>query len=278
MPHVLSRFVLVSTLAASLAANVAFAAQPPPADAAADDDPERLISLDFPGGSVADYIGAVRRALPDVNVVLHPRVEEFQVTPVQLRNVHERAAVTMLQNAAVHPRGEGRLAVRVIEGPAVAWRRVPGRIERVPAGNTVYILETDLKLSETTPTGSPRHSLVLAVADVVGEHITAADMLAAIETALELRDDDEPPVQIRFHEATSMLIARGTRSQVQQVEIVIDQLRIVAAQRRDAADLVPRLEVAQLERTLAQRVSEISRLEREIGILRRELEAARLSR
>ena len=62
--------------------------------AAESDADTARVDFAFPGGTVAEYVEAVRQAAPELNVVLHPEAEEVKLPRVVLKNVPAEALLT----------------------------------------------------------------------------------------------------------------------------------------------------------------------------------------
>lgn len=171
------------------------------------------IDLDFPGGTATEYVAALRKAAPGVNIVLLANADFIHVPAVTLRRVDPGAAVQMLRNL---PREQGdRLAQCEIE------------FMDTQLGDESYQLITiGIQSKPASPKDSAdfQVSRVYSVADLLSGSVKAADLLTAVEATLEMSRAGSP-AKVKFHEATGLLIATGTVTQMDAINNVISQLR-----------------------------------------------------
>ena len=66
-----------------------------PAWADADEPP--LIDLQFPGGSIAEYVETINDAVDDFNIVVMPAAREIEMPPIHLQSVSVNAALELMQ-------------------------------------------------------------------------------------------------------------------------------------------------------------------------------------
>lgn len=203
---------------------------------------QKLFSVEFPGGTVADYIEAVRKAAGDVNVVILGNVRDIPMQPVRLAGVDAQSALQVLNETPRVQKGRG-VEVRVSHEP-------PNSADELP----LFTVHSSLDVQE-----SPRvqKSMVFSVAEILNQDVKAEDLLTAVQTALELLGDDYEPAQIKFHEATGLIIARGHPNQMQDVYEVLDRL---TGQARDklAAKQVREQRAAEVRQGLDQELRHIT--------------------
>jgi type II secretory pathway component GspD/PulD (secretin) len=87
----------------------------------------------------------------------------------------------------------------------------------------IYTITAEIK--DRGPMPDATQTTVISMADLLGANLTSANALAAIEVALGLVEGAAAPAQIKFHEETGLLIARGSVDQVDKIRQVITQLR-----------------------------------------------------
>lgn len=183
-------------------------AQPPAAPAERARPSLPVIDLSFPGGTVTDYVAALRKATPDANVVIAPGAGEATVPAVTLRHVTVPAALDVLRG-------------RVRTGAGVA---VEIEIVHVPSYSTDERPTYAVRAHEAGGAAGPRASThVWTVSALLGADLTSRTLLSAIETALDVVGGSKPDV--RFHEDTGLLIARGNEEQIDVITSVIDELQ-----------------------------------------------------
>jgi hypothetical protein len=168
-----------------------------------------VISLEFPGGPLADFVEAVRKSGKDVNVLLMtPEAGKISLPPVRLKSVSVDAALAVLHNCEF--RWDDTTVALDVEpfGP-----RSQGAVYRITANRI------DRK------SGGPTEVHVWTVADLLIKGLTAEEILTAVETAIELYGGKSPAAQIRFHEATGLLVGSGTGDQLAAIDRVVRELR-----------------------------------------------------
>lgn len=168
------------------------------------------LSLDFPGGTAADYIAALRHAEPRANVVVLGDLDRIKMAPVQLQNADVFSALRVLDQ--LPPEQDG-LAVKV-------------RVDNVassPVSPPVFVVTADIRNRGGATSSS--FTTVISMADLLGEDLKPADALTAIDATLGLIQGERAPAEIKFHEQTGLLIARGSPAQVDGIRQVVAQLR-----------------------------------------------------
>jgi hypothetical protein len=185
------------------AAFVAAAASPAPA---ADDGGP--LDLKFPGGTVAEYVEALRAAT-GANVVVWPEAEGVPVHPMQLSRVTLADAVFLLDGLE---RGFEHRHVRL----DVDFLGQPDQEEARP----IFQIRAQVR----SPRGPTEvFTRVWSLSGILGNR-SADDVLTAVETSIELAGDLDPAASIRYHGETMLLIARGGPGQISAIESVIDAL------------------------------------------------------
>lgn len=213
------------------------------------------VSFDFQGGTVAQYVAALRGAteLP-VNVAVVPRAADIQMPPIAMQQVALYEALSVIAAVANTPPNVRLDIVQLSRNtgddaePAFAVALQPGP----PAPPTTLRTE------------------VFSLHELLAVTLRAQTILTAVESTLDLEDDGNE-ARIRFHEESGLLLVRGTQGQISTVSRVIDELKRSGAargqdeqQRRRRDDLNnARRELSELqERLVAASVRhEMSRIE-----------------
>lgn len=183
-----------------------------------------VISLNFTGGTVAEYVEAVIKTAKDINIVVMPEAREFEVPPLTLTAVDVGSAMQLLDaRTAQQGRGLVELSVQEIE---------PFQ------GNGRAIYTISAQRGGPPDSELPEEAGVWTIAELLGANMKAEDILTAIQTAVDLIADRYGPAEIRFHEATGLIIGRGQVQQMHTVEQVIDRLRkgIAGSRKARSAD------------------------------------------
>ncbi|TVQ59841.1 MAG: hypothetical protein EA379_09745 [Phycisphaerales bacterium] len=169
--------------------------QPP----AAATGPARF-DLDFPGGTVEEYVAAIRRAHPPANIVVLAGAGAWGLPPVRLQNVTVAASLDTIQQEVMHPDGGMSLLTmresRVLGGDEPVYTMSFNSMGRAPKVRT----------------------RVWTISSHIAAGITPSALLGAVEASLEL---DPSASTIRYHEPTALLIVRGTEDQLDVVEHVL---------------------------------------------------------
>ena len=179
-----------------------------------------LIDVDFPGGTLTEYVDTVRQAAGHSNIVVAPEAADIAVPPVRLKSVPLVGALEVLQGD-YQPTERTTYRVNLLElGPwGVDDDETP--VYRVSA--------------EVHRRGRPSTTMVRVwcIADMA-DNIPPEDVLAAIETAVGLTDSLEyGEASIRFHEPTNLIIAQGHPTQLDSVQQVVGRLHEDIRARRD---------------------------------------------
>lgn len=202
-----------------------------------------LISVEFPGGTVTDYIEAVKKAAKkagiDVNVICPSEAREVPVSSITLKSVTLDTAMNALcasfsgsSDYGFDVAGVGKEAN---ESPTFALRiAVYGRNPHYQPGPGGKMMQVG---------GSDRSSIdVLAVRDLIepppgtpvndSTRVTKDTLMQAVNAAFSLQQDAKPP-EILFHAETGLLIVRGTTEQNNLAATVLNRIRDDLVQRRN---------------------------------------------
>jgi len=193
--------------------------QPPPtnpgrrATPAAPLPEPKPINLDFRGGTATEYINALRKATTDVNIVVMSDLSSIQVPPVTLKNVNPASAIDILRSIPQDQPG------RHVEINFKEDR--PKSPEQLP----VFTVSANIIANSVQGRRIGEQTTVASISDLLEGKLKAADLLTAVQTALEMLKNEAQPAQIRFHEETGLLIARGSDEQIAAITMVLRQIR-----------------------------------------------------
>jgi hypothetical protein len=202
------------------------------------------LDLDFPGGTVAEYLERVRQGRPDgaANVVVMPEAKALRVPPVTLVAVTVEAAVQLLEGPYSLPDGrEARISVAsyTIGDSSDLVMKVMAECEPVSIRASVWNVEEALTNGQD-----------------------AEELLGAIEAVLSLFPEK---AEVSYHPPTRLLIARGTDEQLDLVREAIDQLTDSAQSRRERIESLSE-ELDEWERELHEVTGEIKVAEKTLSI------------
>ena len=60
-------------------------------------DGQGWVSIDFPGGSLADYVDLLHKSCPELNVVVNSDAADLAIQPIELRNVRPESTIAILE-------------------------------------------------------------------------------------------------------------------------------------------------------------------------------------
>ncbi len=195
--------------------------QPPPQRQRPDQPALPVIDLSFPGGSVIDYVAALRKANPEANIVVDPEAAQIPMPAVTLRRVTVPAALAVIRRRSVN---DGRTVVELYVEDLPSFSPEERPTYQVGARTSGYA---------GRPPPPAKSTNVWTVANLLGGDLTSRRLLSAVETALEVVGG-EPKPDVRFHEDTGLVIARGSGEQIAAIDEVIDQLTNALKERQDA--------------------------------------------
>jgi len=213
--------VLLATLAAPAASQEKPIAKP--------QAPEQTISIEFRGGSLADYVAAVRAAGDSVNILLSPLASEVHLPSLVLKNVAVESALDAVTDIV---RSDLGINVRRHRGNtgspvySVGVRQRPRQPSQTTQGSSSRVVEV---FSMSTLTDE--------LADVPkgpGLTVKPETILSAIETGLGISQEKEKAV-IRFHADSGLLFVQGSRAQQDIVRGVLSRMRADVLLRRASA-------------------------------------------
>lgn len=235
--------ILIASTLTSFAGLPAAAQQPDPAPGGntvrSEEPKEVLISVDFPGGSVADYINVLRRSVGKVpvNAVVSAQAQRATLSPIVLRDVSLFTAMSAISAAAGN--SSGNWLIEVIPGQTRAMAALAFSVDYKPRAERPadeLVVET-LSLARLIGSGKAEQN----------DGMSAAVVLTAIETGLQLGDGAGARApELKFHEESGLLFVRGTVPEVRLVQTVVNRM---------SDDLERRRAIAQRDRELEQQRS-----------------------
>jgi len=200
-----------------------------------------LIGIEFDGGTVREYLEAVKsaalRAGGSVNVICPVSAAGVVVPPISLTNVKTMTALLSLNTAAGDEnQGFGVMQINrnVNESPtftieqydaSTMWRNgVPPRPQAPfsqPNATTTDVFSVREILD--IPQGLP---------DSPSLKLGRDDLLQAVDLALGLHAEGAQPPRILFHEKSGILIVRGQQDQIALVHSVVTSIQTDLQDRR----------------------------------------------
>lgn len=231
------RIVLLAAFALPLAAGPALSqgdAAPPRLQSQVD-ALNRLISLEFPGGTLSGYLAAIEEAAAGepLNIMVTGPADEVAVGPVELHDVAVEAAIDVVSNTTYS------------EGGATFLVRSDTRF--VGAGRPVHrvVVERRGSMSRATDDmdSGPREVLVLQIkplttplpGDPPETAVPAETVLTAVETAIAVSIGDGDRTELKYHAASGLLMLSGPDMALIAAREVVRQIEQETEHRRDRA-------------------------------------------
>lgn len=211
-----------------------------------------LLNLKFPGGTVADYIAAVAKSAGGANVFVAPEAAQVPMPAIDLQNVTVANALGVL-HGRVHNDPRQSITLMYSEGGAFAENEQP-----------IFSITANVSGSRDAKS---LYNRIWSIAMLQSNQISADDMLTAIQAALDLIGEHQAPAQLRLHESTGLLIARGSVEQLGTINEAIERLEQSAAIRAAASQERRTLQqkIEEQSKTIEQLLSRIASLEAQLA-------------
>ena len=218
MTHPKALALALAMMITPVAAQVAAAEQVPAT---------QLISVDFDGGSLRDYVDAIR-SVSKTNILLEDGVDEVMVPAVELKRVEVGTALDAVTDIV-----EDKRSVNV-------------RSHRSKFGATVYTVQVRSRQQTNVATmqGPQRHVQVFSLRSLIepmpgypgdeAQVFEAKTILTAIETGLSISGDKHAAV-LRYHADSGLLFVEGSINQTSMVHSVLKSMGDDLEMLREAA-------------------------------------------
>lgn len=245
------RFLLAALLLS------AWLGKPSPAHAAGASDDPPIYNIDFPGGTVEEYVAHLREIVPEANIVLMPDASKVRIPAVKIRV----------------PADYSHAPLELLEKVTAASAEPNVRIDWDGIVRVVRLVEPATPRAAATPYV---RSYSLANAIVKG-HIGAEDILRNIETSLELAAGSGDLPDLRFHESTSLLMVRGSSIHHNTISNVLGSMRQTADEIRERQAAPPPLFAppAQDDQRVKEALHELQKMEARHEMFQQLLEEVR---
>jgi hypothetical protein len=186
---------------------------------------ESRVSVQFKGGTLKDFVQAIRAAAEDINIVLPEKADKVVLPPITLKNA---AVIGALEAATtVIDRDEYQISVKAFHGSggaSVYAVRVDGPRTTQSIGPGGMVTGTTRVLSlrnitEAPPLLPPDASLVMS----------AETALTAVKAGLTLAGLTP---QLKYHTESGLLFVQGPEAASNLVSNIIRQIEVDLTQRR----------------------------------------------
>jgi hypothetical protein len=206
-----------------------------------------MLAINFPGGSLLDYVAVVQKAAGGVNVITSPGAENVPLGAAQLANINvytafeaARALVVNVENDTVSTTIIARNGSAPVYLVTSAKRKMGGT--GVPEPD-----DPELRIYTIKEMIEP------AVGGREGGNMKAESILSAIDTAVGLITTSSKPI-VKYHQDSALVLVRANRAQIQAVDQVVSALRAPMRDKQASAD------IAQLKAQLQTAQDEIAKL------------------
>lgn len=175
-------------------------AKPPSVDVA-----DTLINVEFPGGTLADYIEHLKHfnviaGQPlEVNVLLDESVAGTQLPKISFKKVPLMAALRVVE--MIRNESQQRIDLAYMD--------------------TIFVVSGRSNSPRSKP--DDHQTMVLPARDILSE-LSQDDLFSAIEIGLNL-EEPAVPVTLKLHQETGLLFARGRPTQLALISSVIQEIR-----------------------------------------------------
>jgi hypothetical protein len=224
-------FLASVTLAAALPI-LAAAQEPDPQPFIKPSMPVQTVSLEFKGGSLADFAAAIRKAAAEVNIVLPDKAKEVRLPELSLASASVESALKAVdalvdEDFSVSVKALWNEAGKPVYALSVRDRRKAPLVQTTggfPAGGrsvSVFSLKSLTELAADVPKAN-------------GLTISVEAILTAIDAGMSLHEEPKK-AEIRYHADSGLLFVNGTPAQVDILKSVLQNLMGDLRERRDAA-------------------------------------------
>lgn len=172
------------------------------------------LTIDFPGGSVAEYLDFVRKASGFDNVVVgDDAILALKMPRVKVRRVTGTAAVLLLQTLRFDSSGnEVRLTVENIPGDPDGVG-----IDAMP----VLVIDFDAHSRTAIPSAAIVTQVINLSAYQKYEPETVKALLGALDVAVKMQGDPKN-VEIKLHDGTGLLFVKGNERDVNLINETVN--------------------------------------------------------
>ncbi len=234
------------------------------------------VNVDFPGGTMEAYVEALRASSASpINVIFRNEAASLPVPKVKLRNVSVGTALEVAvpqRGAWVEMNDDGSMTeyVRGIDMIDAHSPTVPEGYRPEPA----FVINASQRVRDRggihgARGAKPTRIEIFSLGGAAEGPAQTRDLLHAVDLALDL-DQSPQKAEIKLHEDTMLLIARGTDAQIDAVNDVILRMQDNKANRlRESQKRA--LQISPLRARLIERRADVEELEIKRDLLAQDL-------
>jgi hypothetical protein len=187
-------------------------------------EPARTFAIDFPGGTLIDFVRAVQKAAGGVNVVTSPGADQIRLGPASLKNVSVRTALEASRSLVVDAENESVSTNMLAKG----------------AGEPVYLVNYSKRKDARGVYPDEADLRVYSLEGIDAGGMKVESVLSAVDTAVGLVGGS-PKAVIKYHSDSHLLLVWANRAQMVAVDQVISALR-PASRAQQQGDEIARLQ------------------------------------
>lgn len=156
----------------------------------------KKVSVDFPGGTIADYVDAIKKEADTLNLIVTESAKDLTLPKIALKNVPTHVAIKCIEQCF----DSNKTIVRV-----------SGEIEGV------QFIQAEVISTNQVEVINIRHL-------ISGKRDEKENFLAAVETGLQMQNEAGTNLKIKFHEETGLLFLAGDRTEIDLVQQIVSEL------------------------------------------------------
>lgn len=252
---------LTILLIACLAVNLALTSPGSPVIAASETtSASDLFDLDFPGGSLQEYVDAIRKQVRNANIIVMPEAMDITLPTIHLTSVDVGGSLAMLNNLRTKTSSQ---EIKTI----VSYHH----------GNR-NLGESDIYTINAEISSLKYITEVYSVREIIRGHVSDKHLLSLIESSLAALPEDLPAAKVQYHPETGVLIVSGYKAQTALISRLLGELYHVSKREQtqtiqnDASNSpVTDNMVMEMQKEINRLRESVSRLETENRILKLEM-------
>lgn len=194
-------------------------------------DQSLYFDLDFPGGTLEQYVQAIRKAHGSANVMLSDGAKKARIPAVMFNGVTLDAAMSVLRGRSLS-RDDGSFGIQPDPVRLAGRDEMAYRVSLYPWEFPADRLKKKQGSKKADQPAAEAQSHVWSLRDLIDAGLKMDDVLGAVDAALKTIDK---PFKIRLHDPTALLIVRGSDEQLNLVDQTVSAMRTDVSERAESA-------------------------------------------